>query len=145
MIIKDIHQLQSMKLGKNATNLIQSKLVSTTTTKQNKYRNQKTTRIIDKKTVVIDSLKEANYYDTLFLQEKAGLIQDLKTQPEFELIPQIKHGDTVLRKIKYVADFSYTKNGKKYVVDVKGLRTDVYKIKKRLFLLKYPNLVLVEI
>lgn len=34
----------------------------------------------------------------------------------------------------YIADFVYTENGKKVVEDVKGCRTEVYKLKKKMVL-----------
>ena len=47
------------------------------------------------------------------------------------------------RVIKYVADFEYfTSEGERKVVDVKGFKTDVYKIKKALMLA--CNAILIE-
>ena len=144
MVIKNLKQLQQMKLGRNASSKIQSCLLPSLD-KKSKYSNQKTTRIVNKETITFDSLKEAKYFDKLYLELKAGLIQELQLQPEFDIIPQTKHNGKTLCKIKYVADFSYKKDDKHYVIDVKGFKTDVYQIKKRLFLLNYPDAVLVEI
>ena len=48
-------------------------------------------------------------------------------------------------KTTYVADFYY-KDGSQWIVeDVKGLRTEVYKRKKRLFEKKYPYINFIEI
>ena len=47
---------------------------------------------------------------------------------------------TTHRKIEYVADFMYIdKDDKKIVEDVKGMMTDVYKLKKKLFLNLYDE------
>lgn len=96
-----------------------------------KYRNQKT--IIANQT--FDSKKEANRFIELSLLEKQGLIKDLATQVKFELIPKQK-GE---RSCCYIADFVYTdlKTGQKIVEDVKGIKTDVYKIKRKLMLYFY--------
>ena len=90
----------------------------------NKYHAQKVT--IDGKT--FDSRKEANRWCELRILERAGMIQDLKTQVPFVLIEKSQYG----REIKYVADFVYTQEGRKVVEDAKGVRTPVYKLKKRL-------------
>lgn len=80
--------------------------------------------------------------------EKAGVIKDLECQPKFELIPTIRRkGHKTLRCTCYYADFKYidTKTGGLVVEDVKGFETDVYKIKKKLLLWKYPDLDFREI
>ena len=102
-----------------------------------------------KKTIVdgiqFDSKREAQRYQQLKLMEKAGIICDLKMQVKRELIPaQYIDGKCVERAITYTSDFEYYvlkesigEVGKHIVEDVKGMRTDVYKIKKKLMLYKY--------
>lgn len=90
----------------------------------NKYHAQKVT--IDGKT--FDSRKEANRWCELRLLERAGQIRDLQTQVPFELIPKTRYG----RAVRYVADFVYWEGERKIVEDAKGVRTPVYKLKKRL-------------
>ena len=79
---------------------------------------------------VFDSVKEFHRWGCLRLLERAGAIKDLKRQVKFELIPRI--GDE--RPCNYIADFTYMENGEMVVEDVKGVRTDAYKIKKKLML-----------
>ena len=74
------------------------------------------------------SRKEALRYRQLRLMEQGKAIQDLKMQVAYPLIKKSKYG----REIKYVADFTYYDNGHLVVEDVKGVRTPVYKLKKRL-------------
>ena len=45
--------------------------------------------------------------------------------------------NTYGRAIKYVADFVYEENGQTVVEDVKGVKTPVYKLKKRMLAEKY--------
>jgi hypothetical protein len=52
-----------------------------------------------------------------------------------------KNGRT-FRKIEYIADFQYIENGKTIVEDVKGMQTDVFKLKHKIFEKVYPNLEL---
>ena len=79
---------------------------------------------------VFDSVKEYHRWGCLKLLERAGAISDLKRQVKYELIPRI--GDE--RPCNYIADFTYMENGKLVVEDVKGVKTEVYKIKKKLML-----------
>ena len=95
----------------------------------NKYRNKKT--VLDG--ITFDSMKEAKRYKQLKIFERAGLIKDLKLQVPFVLIDKTSYG----RAIKYVADFVYTEDNKMVVEDVKGVRTDVYRLKKRLLAERY--------
>lgn len=80
-----------------------------------------------------DSKREYHRWNELKLLRKAGIIQNLERQVPFILIPKSKYG----REIKYIADFVYKENGKPVVEDSKGVRTDVYKLKKRLMAEKY--------
>lgn len=94
--------------------------------KPSKYRNKK----VKTEGQVFDSVKEYRRYQTLKLLEKAGEIQNLKTQVKFELIV----GGMLI--CKYYADFTYTdRSGCTIVEDVKSDPTrklPVYKLKKRL-------------
>jgi len=105
-----------------------------------KYRNKKTVY----KNIKFDSLKELNRYKELEILFKIGEITDLKTQPKYLLQEAFKHNVNgklkTHRAINYIADFEYKKGYVTYVEDVKGMKTDVYKLKKKLFLMKYPTL-----
>jgi hypothetical protein len=109
--------------------------------KPSKYKNVKVTRILPNGEIVtFDSKKEARRFDSLLIMQKQGHIEKLTLQPEYEIIPTCKHNGQTLRKIKYIADFRYEQNGNIIVEDVKGFHTDVYQLKKRLFLIQNPNL-----
>ena len=102
-----------------------------------KYGNQKT--VIDG--MVFDSKHEALRWCELRYMERAKLIKDLCRQVSFTLIPVQKDstGKVIERACKYVADFVYvnTATNQTVVEDAKGMKTDVYKIKKKLMLEKY--------
>ena len=88
--------------------------------------------------ITFDSMKEARRYKELKLQEKVGAISHLQLQPKFRLLDGFKHSGETIRPINYFADFSYIDaEGNEVVEDVKGKKTDVYNIKKKLFLNKY--------
>ena len=92
-----------------------------------KYKNRRLTAPDGQK---FDSVKEYHRWGCLKLLERAGVIQDLKRQVKFELIPRV--GEE--RPCNYIADFTYMENGALVVEDVKGVKTEVYKIKKKLML-----------
>lgn len=104
----------------------------------NKYRNKKV--IVDGKK--FDSKKEGDRYKELRLLERAGEISNLELQPRFLLQDSFKKNGKTYRKIEYVADFKYIKNGKTIVEDVKGIQTDVFKLKHKIFEKVYPDLEL---
>ena len=104
----------------------------------NNYKNKKTQVDV----YVSDSAKEAQRYRELKLLERAKEISNLELQPRFLLQESFKKNGKTYRKIEYVADFRYNENGKTIVEDVKGLQTDVFKIKHKLFEKKYPDLEL---
>lgn len=77
------------------------------------------------------SQKEANRWCELKMLERVGAITDLKRQVEYELLPP-QEGE---RKVTYVADFVYTDDkGNTIVEDTKGVKTEVYILKRKLML-----------
>lgn len=103
-----------------------------------KYHNQKTT--IDG--IVFDSKKEAKRYTVLRSLQEGGYIRGLELQVPFELVPK-GNGE---RAVKYIADFVYYDIEKQVsiVEDVKGYKTDVYKLKRKLFKWRYPEYTFIE-
>ena len=97
-----------------------------------------------------DSEHEADRFFQLSMMQRAGQITDLQRQVPFELIPTQREPDTVGKRggIKlgkciekscvYYADFVYKdRNGNTVVEDAKGMKTEAYKIKKKLMLYKH--------
>lgn len=106
-----------------------------------KYRAKKTE--IDG--IKFDSRKEAKRYTELKLLERNGDIDDLTLQPRFLLQEGFRKNGKTYRKIEYVADFMYQQDGKLIIEDVKGIKTDVYKLKQKLFEKRYQDLTIKEI
>ena len=94
--------------------------------KQNKYGNEKT--VVDG--ITFASRKEASHWQELKMLEKAGEITGLVRQLRIELIPKTR----LYRACYYVADFVYFDKKEKKTVyeDVKGAKTEVYKLKKKI-------------
>lgn len=97
--------------------------------KKSKYRAIKT----ETNGIMFDSKHEAARYQELRLLEQTGEIENLRLQVPYILIDKSKYG----RAIKYVADFVYERNGDQIVEDAKGVRTPVYRLKKRMMAEKY--------
>lgn len=89
-----------------------------------------------------DSAKEAKRYARLRDMQEAGVIQDLRLQVPFELLPSFECEGVKYRGMKYVADFVYHRGGKVVVEDCKGFKTAEYKMKKKL--MAYINHINIE-
>ena len=97
----------------------------------NKY-GAKTVKTADGQ--VFDSQNEYRRWCELKLLQRAGRISNLKRQVQYELIPK-QDGE---RACTYVADLVYIdSDGNTVVEDTKGVRTDAYKIKRKLMLQKH--------
>lgn len=102
----------------------------------NKYRNKK---------IIVDNIKfesnlEAERYRQLKLLQRAKQISNLRLQVPFLLQEGFKKNGKTHRKIEYIADFVYEENGQTVVEDTKGIKTETFKIKQKLFEYKYPDL-----
>ena len=84
------------------------------------------------------SKTEAAKCDDLHQQERDGLITHLTREPVF---PIIINGKIVC---KYIADFQYrmANSGLSIVMDVKGMCTPVFNLKKKLVEAAYPGVVI---
>ena len=97
--------------------------------------------------VTFDSKKEARRWQELKILEKAGKITNLRRQVKFVLIPTQrgpeeigpkggrKPGKVLEKECAYIADHVYLdQEGTVHVEDTKGVRTEAYRIKKKLML-----------
>ena len=96
--------------------------------KMNKYNAQKTK--VDG--ITFDSKKEANYYCTLKLRQRAGEIKYFLRQIPFDLPGGVK----------YRCDFvEFWTNGDVKFIDVKGVETKEFKLKKKMVESLYPVII----
>ena len=85
-----------------------------------KYHNERAERA----GVRFDSQKEARRYDELMVMLRAGIISDLRLQPQFTLQESyITETGERIRAVRYTADFSYRFGNKLVVEDVKSAAT----------------------
>lgn len=93
----------------------------------------------------IGNVKSFTLQPTFILQDKF-IIVDGKTipgtDPDFEKIKRKTKSKTI-SAIKYISDFDIIyKDGRREIIDVKGQETADFKIKKKMFHFRYPDLTL---
>ncbi len=111
--------------------------------RRSKYRNARTT--VDGET--FDSGREARRWVALVLLLRAGRIKDLRRQVPFVLCAPRPH-DVPLAIGSYVADFVYAQRSyttpprwQLHVEDAKGIRTALYKWKRKHFEAQYAIMI----
>lgn len=98
--------------------------------------------------MVVDNIRfaskaEAAHYAELTLLERAGVISGLTCQPRYQIADGFREADGRWhRALVYVADFRHldVATGKEVVTDIKGHVTEGFRIKRHLFLLRYPQI-----
>ena len=104
----------------------------------NKYHNRKT--VFDG--ITFDSKKEAERYGELSMLQRAGKISCLVRQCPYILLDDYILDGKKHRGITYIADFEYLDENKIiHTEDVKGVRTAVYKLKKKMFESRYGRTI----
>jgi hypothetical protein len=111
------------------------------------------------------SKAEAARYLQLKCLQKAGIVKEIELQPVFELIPAYQKCCNhvwagclmkskmpcgicgkkipVIKAITYRADFRVTySDGHQEIEDVKGMETEIFKLKRKMFEYRYPDLTL---
>lgn len=90
--------------------------------------------------IVFASKREMGEYLKLKMLEKAGIIRNLNLQVRFKLHANGCH------VCDYIADFTcMDQDDRLCVYDAKGMKTEMYKLKKKLFHANYPMLRIVEL
>jgi hypothetical protein len=82
--------------------------------------------------ITFDSQAEATRYCALKVLERMGMIEDLRLQVVFDLVPSVVIAGRKRPPIRYVADFVYVSHGAQVVEDVKGIKTPVYLLKRHM-------------
>ena len=112
-----------------------------------KYNN----RIVEVDGIKFHSQKEAHFYLVLkdrMKEEGDKRVVKIELQPKFLLLDKfvVQHTGEKIRATHYIADFRVEyADGRVEVYDVKGMRTDVYKLKRKFLLAQYPSINFFEI
>lgn len=87
--------------------------------------------------IAFDSRAEADYYCTLKILLRVGKIDGFCRQARF-IVTEGRNGE---KGTEYVTDFVvFYPDGTYRIIDVKGVKTDVFKIKVKCLREKYPRL-----
>lgn len=105
--------------------------------KPSKHRNVK----VQVDGYTFDSKREAQHYQDLKYRQMAGEISNLRLQVSYPLycpclIDGVSNGQHA-QIAEYRADFVYTENGEDVVVDAKGQRLPLYRLKAKWMNLQY--------
>lgn len=102
---------------------------------KSKYHNNRV--LVDN--IRFDSKKEANRFIILKKRKDAGEITNLSLQKTYVLLDGYQINGKKVRPVIYRADFVYFDKIKNKLVieDTKGYRTDLYKLKKKMFESRY--------
>lgn len=110
----------------------------------NKYSAKKTVY----KGITYDSKWEAQRAYELDMLQRVGQIKNLEHQKRFILQDgYVNNKGQKIRPISYIADFVYqSKSGQWYCEDTKSpaTKTELYRVKKKMFEYKYPEYIFVE-
>ena len=98
---------------------------------KNKYNAKK----VVYEDLTFDSKMELNIYKRLKELEKDNIIYNLDRQVKFELIPK----NDKYRACSYIADFVFDTKDKHFIIDVKGVVLDVFRLKQKIFYDKYKE------
>jgi hypothetical protein len=95
------------------------------------------------------SAGECARYKELKELQRQGKISCLELQPRFILVKEPEVHSYLCNgkpkkpgRITYVADFKYTEDYEVVIEDFKGMETEVFKLKKKMFLTMYPEYIL---
>ena len=110
--------------------------------RSNKFSSKK---VSDKKWGEFDSTTEYKYWLHLIDMQEKGLITNLNRQKEFLLVPSFKDSyKNTVRQMVYISDFTFSKEGKEHIVDVKGSlynTTQEWKVKWKMCKYLYQDYV----
>lgn len=92
--------------------------------------------------IVFDSKREALRYVELRDLESKGIVSNIQRQVRVELVPPFDCDGKHFRGIYYVIDFVYTDSeGNEIWEDVKGMKTPVYLLKRKLVAYRYRKII----
>jgi hypothetical protein len=91
--------------------------------------------------IKFDSRLEADFYLHALILKQEGIIESFELQPVYILQPSFVKNEKKIQPIKYIADFKvYYTNGEVEIIDVKGMTTPDFAIKRKMFEYIFPKL-----
>lgn len=109
--------------------------LNTKKSRKRKYNNN----FVELDGYIFASQLEADYYAELVFRQKANEISSFVIQPRYLLQKSFEKDGKKYKKIEYVADFEIKHlDDSIEVIDTKGVKTDVFRIKEKMFHKIYP-------
>lgn len=109
--------------------------LNTKKSRKRKYNNN----FVELDGYIFASQLEADYYAELVFRQKANEISSFVIQPRYLLQKAFEKDGKKYKKIEYVADFEIKHlDDSIEVIDTKGVKTDVFRIKEKMFHKIYP-------
>jgi len=121
---------QTIGIGKPILDVVPIKV------QKNKYKNKK----VEYDGIKFDSKMERDFYIHLKELQANGTVYDFYMQKNYVLIDAYTRNDgTKVRASFYKADFEvHYSDNRIEVIDIKGMLTDVFKLKQKIFETRYP-------
>jgi hypothetical protein len=115
----------------------------------NQFTKSKRSKYGAKRVVVdgesFDSQIEASRWSFLRIMERQGEITHLERQVEYKLIVNGVDCGSYFADAKYFTRPTNTQRGEYVIEDTKGVKTDIYKLKKKLVEALYPGVKIKEV
>lgn len=93
--------------------------------------------------IVFDSILEAEYYRDELLPKLGRSIKEIQLQPKYVLTEAMEKFGVKHRAMTYSADFLVTyMDGRQVLIDTKGHEDERFKVKRKVFDAKYPEVEL---
>ena len=89
--------------------------------------------------VEIDWIKFDSKLEWLYYEYLKDLWVKFEVHPKYELQEKFVGMSENIRAINYIADFSFFMWETEFVIDIKGMPTPEAKLKRKLFMYKYPK------
>lgn len=110
--------------------------------KPSKYRNVK----VKEDGYTFDSKKEHEFYLNLRMLKRTKVVNSFKVHPRYLLLEGFEKDGEKFRPVYYEADFEVQyANGMEEIIDTKGVQTEVFRLKRKMFEKRYPEYRLVII
>ncbi|GAM92042.1 gp58 protein [Listeria monocytogenes] len=136
-----LQKSQTTKLAKSkvwGTKRLKRNIRRTSLTKQASTRSKYNAKKVVIDNIKFDSKAEAAYYEQLKLLKMSGEVVSFDLQPEFILQDSFVKNGKKYHAIKYRADFLVRyKDGHEELIDVKGMLTNEFILKRKLFEMRY--------
>lgn len=136
-----LQKLQTTKLAKSnkwGTKKLRQSIPRSSLTRRTSTRSKYNAKKVVIDNIKFDSKAEAAYYQQLKLLKMSGEVVSFDLQPEFILQDSFRKNGKLYRAIKYKADFLVRySDGHEELIDIKGMLTKEFRIKQKLFELRY--------